>query len=283
MVDPKNKALRPPIHRTWLRLRLGKAYYAGRRYLLWCSPRFHWANLRQEERLSCLYFSHATPLYRHLRGEDMELQKNKVTNLRLAVARLDGLVLRPGETFSYWKLIGKPTRRKGYLDGMVLFLGHIGSDVGGGLCQLSNLIFWMTLHTPLTVVERYRHSHDVFPDAGRTQPFGSGATCAYPHRDLMIRNGTEHPYRLALQVGKRELEGAWYSDAPQPYTYQVYQSEHRMQGEYWGGYTRHNVIRRRVLDSSGKLVGDEFVTENHAIMMYHPLLEKGESLEPEAK
>ena len=113
--------------------------------------------------------------------------------------------------------------------------------------------------------------------------FGSGATCCYNYVDLMIRNGTEHPYRLALQVGKRELEGAWYSDAPQPYTYQVYQSEHRMQGEYWGGYTRHNVIRRRVLDSSGKLVGDEFVTENHAIMMYHPLLEKGESLEPEAK
>ena len=57
---------------------------------------------------------------------------------------------------------------------MVLFLGQIGGDIGGGLCQLSNLIFWMTLHTPLTVTERYRHSHDVFPDANRTQPFGSG-------------------------------------------------------------------------------------------------------------
>lgn len=50
----------------------------------------------------------------------------------------------------------------------MLFLGRIGSDVGGGLCQLSNLIFWMTFHTPLTVTERYRHSHDVFPDANRT-------------------------------------------------------------------------------------------------------------------
>lgn len=93
---------------------------------------------------------------RQLRGEDLELQHNKITNLRLAVDRLDGIVLAPGETFSYWKLIGKPSRRKGYLEGMVLFLGQIGSDVGGGLCQLSNLIFWMTLHTPLTVVERYR-------------------------------------------------------------------------------------------------------------------------------
>lgn len=92
---------------------------------------------------------------------------------------------------------------------MVLFLGRIGSDVGGGLCQLSNLIFWMTLHTPLTVVERYRHSHDVFPDTNRTQPFGSGATCAYPHRDLMIRNDTEQPFQLCVQVGKQVLKGEW--------------------------------------------------------------------------
>ncbi|MEI3305467.1 MAG: VanW family protein [Dysosmobacter sp.] len=60
----------------------------------------------------------------------------------------------------------------------------------------------MTLHTPLTVVERYRHSHDVFPDANRTQPFGSGATCAYPHRDLMIRNDTQQPFQLCLRVGR---------------------------------------------------------------------------------
>ena len=68
-----------------------------------------------------MQFSHATPLYRHLRGEDQILQENKVANLRLAAARLDGIVLRPGETFSYWRLIGKPTRRKGYKEGMVLF------------------------------------------------------------------------------------------------------------------------------------------------------------------
>lgn len=187
-----DKQLRPPIRRRWLRLRLGKAYYAGKRYLLWYSPKFRWAKERREERLPCVQFAHATPLMRQLRGEEMEWQRNKVINLKLTVARLDGLVLKPGETFSYWKLIGKPTRRKGYREGMVLFLGRIDGDIGGGLCQLSNLIFWMTLHTPLTVVERYRHSHDVFPDANRTQPSGSGATCAYPHRDLMIRNDTEH-------------------------------------------------------------------------------------------
>lgn len=89
----------------------------------------------------------------------------------------------------------------------MLFLGQIGSDMGGGLCQRSNLIFWMPLHTPLTVVERYRHSHDAFSDAGRSQPFGSGATCAYPHRDLMARNDTDRVFRLCLGVGETCLEG----------------------------------------------------------------------------
>lgn len=67
MVDPNNRQLRPPIHRSWLRLRLGKLYYGGRRRLLWMSPRFHWAKQRQTERLPYMLISHATPLYRHLR------------------------------------------------------------------------------------------------------------------------------------------------------------------------------------------------------------------------
>ena len=78
MVDPNNRQLWPPIHRSWLRLRLGKLYYGGRRRLLWMSPRFHWAKQRQTERLPYMLISHATPLYRHLRGEDQELQENMV-------------------------------------------------------------------------------------------------------------------------------------------------------------------------------------------------------------
>ena len=49
--------LRPPIRRSWLRLRLGKAYYTGKRYLLWCSPKYRWAKTRREERLPCVQFS----------------------------------------------------------------------------------------------------------------------------------------------------------------------------------------------------------------------------------
>jgi vancomycin resistance protein VanW len=130
----------------------------------------------------------------------------------------------------------------------------------------------MTLHTPLQVVERHRHSYDVFPDSSRTQPFGSGATCAYNYLDLMIRNTTDSPYQLKLAVRNHRLTGEWRALTEPLYTYEVYEKDHRISQEYWGGYVRHNTLCRRVYRRDGELAGDEFITENHALMMYSPLL-----------
>lgn len=261
-----------PKVRSALRLWLGQRYFRLRRQIWWHTGGVSFAQKREGPDCTVVCASHATPLMRKLKQVDVWMQENKVHNLRLAVERLDGVVLLPGETLSYWRCIGRPSKWKGYVEGMVLQNGTVTAGVGGGLCQLSNLIYWMTLHTPLTVVERHRHGYDVFPDSGRTQPFGSGATCFYNYRDLMIRNDTDRPYRLSLKVGEKHLEGAWLSDRPQETRYEVYQAEHYMRGEYWGGYTRHNLLRRRVFNLDGAQVGDEYVTENHVIMMYNPML-----------
>ena len=58
MRDHEKMDLRPPIRRSWLRLRLGKAYYTGKRYLLWLSPEFKWAKERSVERLPQLQKAH---------------------------------------------------------------------------------------------------------------------------------------------------------------------------------------------------------------------------------
>lgn len=215
---------------------------------------------------------HATPLLRPLSGLDLELQKNKVVNLGLAVSRLDGLVIAPGLRFSFWRHVGKPSYRRGFLDGMVLDHGRVGAGVGGGLCQLTNLVYWMTLHTPLTVVERWRHSYDVFPDAGRTQPFGSGATCAWPALDLQIENRCLFPWRLGLRVTDTHVEGEWACTEPFPGTYEVYEGEHRFAQAGPGSYVRHNILCRRRFDDAGTLVEDVVVAENHALTMYQPFL-----------
>lgn len=95
-----------------------------------------------------------------------------MTNLTIAAARVDTLVIRPGETFSFNKVVGNCTRSKGYVEGMRLSNGAARPGVGGGICQLANLLHWMVLHSALTVVERSEHSFDPFPDHGRVLPWG---------------------------------------------------------------------------------------------------------------
>ena len=160
---------------------------------------------------------------------------------------------------------------------MVLFYGKVTAGVGDGLCQLSNLIYWMTLHSPLTVTERYRHAYDVFPDADRSQPFGSGATCAFNYLDLQIKNETNHNYQLVVYLTDTHLVGEWRADFPPTRIFEVYEKKHRITQEYWGGYVRHNQIYRKVYNIDHEIIRDEFITENHAIMMYEPMLPQGDS------
>lgn len=263
-----------PKKRSHLRIFIGKRYFTFKRYLRWIIKFKSFPRKKNLANLACEVFSHSTPIYRDLHGLDRSLEKNKEHNLKIAVRSLDGILIQPRQTFSYWRLIGKPSSRKGYLPGLVLFYGTLTSGRGGGLCQLSNLIYWMSLHSPLAVTERYRHSYDVFPDSGRTQPFGSGATCVYPYRDLMIKNNTDCSFQLRLKVEAGCLCGSFFSDKPALKTYSVYQKEHSITHELWGGYVRHNRIFRKEFDVSGVQIDDYEIAQNHAVMMYEPFLEK---------
>lgn len=261
-----------PIKRSNLRIAVGTAYFRCKRHMIWMFGRQRFARQQSMDLLPYSLCRHHTPLFRELANVDLWLQHNKVHNLKIAIQKLNGLLLRPGETFSYWKIIGKPTRHKGYKEGMVLFYGRFKPGVGGGLCQLSNLIYWISLHSPLQIIERHRHSYDVFPDVKRTQPFGSGATCAYNYLDLQILNPTDQPYQLELELTKEHLKGCWRTTREHLYRYEVYERDHRIKQEYWGGYTRHNKLYRRVFNVNNEMIADDYITENNALMMYSPLL-----------
>ena len=70
----------------------------------------------------------------------MQHQQNKADNIRLACSKMNGIVVRPGETFSFWKLVGKTSRRNGFAEGRVIINGRLVAGVGGGLCNLANTI-----------------------------------------------------------------------------------------------------------------------------------------------
>lgn len=263
--------------RSSFRLACGSYYYTILRYGKWIFGKYQFAETKAQEDFPYVYFTHKTPLLRPLKDVDMKYQHQKVHNLKIAVQHLDNIIIRPNETLSYWKLIGKPTYRKGYQDGMILQDGKVTYGCGGGLCQLSKLLFWISVHTPLEIVERHRHGYDVFPDANRTQPFGSGATCFYPYGDLMIYNPTKHPFQLHVKVLEKDLEGSWRSDIPLYETYEIEERNHEMRGEWWGGYSRHNELYKVTYSLEGELLEERKLVENHAMMMYEPLLsQKGD-------
>ncbi len=262
-----------PITRSSIRRKLGKRYYILKRKLYWLLSSEDFANTQVTKPFPYLYKSHQSLLLRPLKDVDMKFQYNKIDNLRLALGRINGLVIKPGQTFSFWKRVGNPTKRKGYKPGLVLNQGKVDHGYGGGLCQLANMLFWITLHTSLTIKERYRHGFDVFPDVNRKIPFGAGATVAYNYVDLQITNNTNQSFQFKLELSDTHLLGKVLSDKESDVIYEVYESAHEIKQAYWGGYIRCNVLNRKAIDTNNNnVVADDFLLENKAIMMYNPLL-----------
>ena len=145
---------------TW-RIRLGTAVFTAIRWIRWRLDRKPQARKRGKSNCTHVVFSHESPLYRKLADSPEELVANKIVNLGLACQSLDGLVLQPGESLSYWRQVGNPRAGRGFRPGLVLRQGRPAIGLGGGLCQLSNLLYWLTLHTPLSVTERWRHSREL--------------------------------------------------------------------------------------------------------------------------
>ncbi len=95
------KNLQKSLQRSKLRLILGSAYYCLRRCLIWRSGKYKFAGQANGEILKQIWFCHATPLLRQLKDVEMYLQYNKITNLKIAVKKVNQVILYPGETFSY--------------------------------------------------------------------------------------------------------------------------------------------------------------------------------------
>ena len=266
------RKINKPIKRSRFRSFLGMQYYGLRRRILWLKDRKLFSSKIDTNPLPYKVTAHKTILRRQLKDVDMWMQENKIVNLKIAISNINSITIKPNEIFSYWKLIGKPTKAKGYLDGMILRNGNFISGTGGGLCQLSNLIFWMAIQTPLTIIERHRHGYDVFPDSNRTQPFGSGATCFYPHGDLMIQNNTSDTYQIILYLDNDYLNGEIRCSSKATTTFEIIERNHEMKPEYWGGYGRYNELYKRELDGDNNIISEELVVKNSAIMMYSPFL-----------
>jgi vancomycin resistance protein VanW len=68
---------------------------------------------------------------------------NKKHNLLLAIQKLQGVVITPGQIFSFWHLVGNPNSKAGYVQGRTITGDRLATTIGGGLCQISGLVYFL--------------------------------------------------------------------------------------------------------------------------------------------
>ena len=137
--------------------------------------------------------------------------EGKVENIRLAASRMDGVVIQPGEIFSFWTLVGRPIEAAGFRVGRSIRSDAVGAEVGGGLCQISGIAYEVGLRAGLTVVERHPHTRDLYTEDTRFTPLGLDATVVWPQKDMRLRNGFGRPVAFAFQVEDLRLTAALLS------------------------------------------------------------------------
>ena len=227
------------------------------------------AKVKQTEPLPVSIIHHNSLIRRRLGNVNMTLQENKAVNLSIAAPCLNGVLIRPGETFSFWHLVGNATAKRGFKEGLTISGGETKSGVGGGMCQMTNLIHWMILHTPLTIVEHHHHDGlDLFPDFNRQIPFGTGTSICYNYLDYRFRNDTEAAYQLLVHVDGEYLRGELRSDRRQTLKYHI-KSEHEGFVREDGVVYRVGEVWRDAIDPvTGNLVERTLIRTNHARVMY---------------
>ena len=154
-----------------------------------------------------------TPLWTETEPGERILVAGKIHNLRLAAARLDGIEVPAGEVFSFWRHVGRATRRRGFVAGRELREGCVIPNVGGGLCQLSNALYDAALQANFEIVERHRHTQVV---AGSLAESDRDATVFWNYVDLRFRS--VRAFRISASLSAESLTVEFRGEKPETRT-----------------------------------------------------------------
>jgi len=129
--------------------------------------------------------------------------KARDNNIKLACKIINGAVVKSGDTFSFWDILGCPTKESGYEKAKTFTSdGEVTESYGGGVCQISTTIYNAVLKVEdLKVIERHEHSRDV--------PYikdGKDAAVSYDSADLKFKNTLDYDIKIEAEVENREVK-----------------------------------------------------------------------------
>lgn len=227
---------------------------------------------RKESLLPNVVSSHSIKLIKRGPGIDINLQKGKATNIQIAAQTLNHIIIKQGEEFSFWSLVGNTTKRKGYQEGRVIFNEEVVPGIGGGLCNLANLLHLLIVHSPMEITEFHAHSDALDPDKGERKPFANGTSVQYNNQDYRFKNNTDQVIQLRIWVDNEILFGELRSESQFPFTFQIIEEDHHFKKE-GDHYYRNSMIYREKLDrKTEEILGKELILKNHSMVMYDPNL-----------
>lgn len=138
-------------------------------------------------------------------GYAIVYQKNKVDNLKILSKTMNQIYIYPNETFSFCYLAQQRKKYGKYKKGLVLIDGKIVARKGGGICHLSNNLYYAFLKTPLTIVERHAHKVKSLPSPDKGALEGVDATISSGWLDLKVRNNTKNTYQISITFDEENM------------------------------------------------------------------------------
>ncbi len=133
----------------------------------------------------------------------------RINNITKAAASINGVILNPGEEFSYNQALGQRTKAAGYQSAGAYSGGQVVQEVGGGICQVSSTLYYCTLIANMAITSRTNHYFGV-----NYLPTGLDATVSWPSPDFKFKNASAYPIKLAASVGGGNVTVQIYGSNP---------------------------------------------------------------------
>ena len=181
---------------------------------------------------------------------------SRATNVELAASKINGVILKPGEEFSYNDTVGKRTAEAGFKPAGAYSGGKTVTEIGGGICQVSSTLYCAALYANLEITARTDHYFPV-----TYLPAGLDATVSWGGPEFKFKNNRDFPIKIVTKCVNRNITvEIWGTDVDGSYVEMNYTT-----GGASGGYTADTY--RSVYAKDGTLISRSH--EAHSYYHYH--------------
>ena len=181
----------------------------------------------------------------------------RINNIKLCAAKLNGLVLNPGEEFSFNGTIGQRTTEAGFKAAAAYNDGQVVQEVGGGICQVSSTIYCAAMLAQMTTVERTCHMFVV-----TYLPYGLDATVSWPGPDYKFRNDRDYPVKIVAYCNDADKSitiEIWGTDVDGSYVELTSGYGYRYDSTYPDVVIGYSAVSyRNIYDKEGNLIDRVF-------------------------